>query len=326
MRSAISRQWSAWPRCLVVLLIGLAACTREPAGMPGTLEYDHITLPATAAEPLREVLVHEGETVAAGTVLLRQDGERLASRHAAAIEEVARARENLHLVEAGFRRESQQEARARLQAAEATARNALQQTTRVRQLVARGVLPAAQLDAAEAELAAAEAQVAAQRAAGELLAHGNRAQEIAAARAVLRGAEARVAELDVDSARLEVRAPRAGRIDSLPYKPGDQPPVGAPLAVMLVGEAPYARIYVPAPQLAAVRVGSRLEVQVEGSKEWRAGTVRAVRSQPTFTPYYALTGEDASRLAYLAEVQLSRDAAVLPAGLPLHARPVVDGR
>jgi HlyD family secretion protein len=47
------------------------------------------------------------------------------------------------------------------------------------------------------------------------------------------------------------------------------------------------------------------------------GTVRVVRSEPTFTPYYALTGQDATRLSYLAEIQLGPDAAQLPAGLPV---------
>ena len=42
-----------------------------------------------------------------------------------------------------------------------------------------------------------------------------------------------------------------------------------------------------------------------------------IRSEPVFTPYYALVGEDAARLSYLAEIQLGADAATLPAGLPL---------
>jgi HlyD family secretion protein len=42
-----------------------------------------------------------------------------------------------------------------------------------------------------------------------------------------------------------------------------------------------------------------------------------IRSEPSFTPYYALTGEDAARLSYLAEVSLGSDAAELPAGLPV---------
>ena len=42
-----------------------------------------------------------------------------------------------------------------------------------------------------------------------------------------------------------------------------------------------------------------------------------IRSEPSFTPYYALIGEDAARLSYLAEVSLGGEAAELPAGLPV---------
>jgi len=42
-----------------------------------------------------------------------------------------------------------------------------------------------------------------------------------------------------------------------------------------------------------------------------------VRSEPSFTPYYALSGDDAARLSYLAEVTLGNDAAQLPPGLPV---------
>jgi hypothetical protein len=41
-----------------------------------------------------------------------------------------------------------------------------------------------------------------------------------------------------------------------------------------------------------------------------------IRSEPAFTPYYALTGRDAARLSYLAEVELDASAAALPVGLP----------
>ena len=64
--------------------------------------------------------------------------------------------------------------------------------------------------------------------------------------------------------RLTVRAPRAGRIDALPFRAGDQPPVGAELVSMLVGDAPYARVFVPAPQRAQLKIGARFEVRVEG--------------------------------------------------------------
>jgi HlyD family secretion protein len=117
--------------------------------------------------------------------------------------------------------------------------------------------------------------------------------------------------------KLDVVAPRASRVDSLPYRLGDQAPVGAPLAILLAGDAPYARIYVPEPLRANVHVGDALKVFVGGRDRPLDGKVRMLRSEPVFTPYYALIGDDVARLSYLAEVELGADASSLPAGLPV---------
>jgi HlyD family secretion protein len=59
---------------------------------------------------------------------------------------------------------------------------------------------------------------------------------------------------------------------------------------------------------------------VQGVDGAFAATIRSLRSDPAFTPYFALTGDDASRLAYRAELVLEGDAAKkLPAGLPVQA-------
>jgi HlyD family secretion protein len=85
-----------------------------------------------------------------------------------------------------------------------------------------------------------------------------------------------------------------------------------------VGEAPYARVYLPAALRARVAVGSAAQVRIDGRDAPLPGRVRAIRSEPVFTPYYALSGEDAARLSWLAEVDLTgADAAGLPAGLPV---------
>ena len=120
--------------------------------------------------------------------------------------------------------------------------------------------------------------------------------------------------------KLAVVAPRAGVVDSLPYKLGDQAPVGAPLAILLVGDAPYARVYVPEPIRAQRRRRhERRSVFVDGTRRRHSpARVRMIRSEPSFTPYYALIGKDAARLSYLAEVELDDDKhAELPAGLPV---------
>ena len=46
--------------------------------------------------------------------------------------------------------------------------------------------------------------------------------------------------------------------------------------------------------------------------------MRYVSSEAAFTPYYALNARERSRLAYLAEVELTEaDATTLPTGLPV---------
>ena len=94
--------------------------------------------------------------------------------------------------------------------------------------------------------------------------------------------------------------------------------LGAPLAVMLVGDRPYARIYVPEPIRANVKVGDTARVFLDGRDAALQGRVRMIRSEPSFTPYYALIGEDAARLSYLAEVEITGDTGgELPAGVPV---------
>ena len=297
----------------------LAACAKQGPQALGTLEWDRITLPATASEPIAEITANEGQDIHAGDPVLRLDPAHAEARMHAAQQDVERLRQRLVELQHGARVETRGEARARLSAAEAVARNAEQQLLRTRALVRRQLLPAAQLDKDLATANAAEAEVNAARAASALLANGTRSEELAQAEAALNAAQAQVDAAQVDLARLSVRAPRAGRIDSLPYKVGDQPPVGAPLAVLLVGDVPYARIYVPEPMRADLRVGDDVSINLDGSDRSYRGKVRSLRSEPTFTPYYALNGKDAARLSYLAEVVLGADAAGLPAGLPVHA-------
>jgi HlyD family secretion protein len=77
-------------------------------------------------------------------------------------------------------------------------------------------------------------------------------------------------------------------------------------------------VFVPATVRTGVHEGQALALHVEGSeRQWHA-RVRSVARDPSFTPYYALTGDDASRLVYRAELVLTDEgAAALPAGLPV---------
>lgn len=303
-----------------LLAVLLAACQPPPPDALGSLEYDRISVPAPAAERIDAISVREGETVAAGAVLMRLDARRIDAQTRAAQADALRASEAAALLERGPRSEAIAQARAQLAAAQAQASEAASRYRRLEPLGRQRLVAAIDVDNARAASQSAAAQVQVMRQALDALLHGNRPEEIAQGRAAQAAAEAQAQAQQVTLDKLTVIAPRAGRIDSLPFKPGDQPGIGAPLAVMLVGDAPYARIYVPERLRADVRVGDAATVEVEGRDQRWQGTVRMIRSEPAFTPYFALTGEDAARLSYLAEVQLGEDARDLPAGLPVRVR------
>jgi HlyD family secretion protein len=306
------------------LLAGLAAlllagCSSPAPDALGTLEWDRITLPAPAAERIVAVDVREGQQVAAGTRLLQLELDRTRAQLQALQAQQQQSREALRELQAGPRREQIAQARAQLEAAQAQARDASAYYARVRPLGQRQLVAASDVDRARASAGDAQAQVRAARQALLELERGNRSEDVAQGEAALQASAAQVAEQTVTLAKLDLVAPRAGRVDSLPYKLGDQAPVGNALAIMLVGDAPYARLYLPEPLRARVKVGDAVTLTVAGRAQALSGRVRKVVSEPAFTPYYALTGSDATRLVYLTEVALGRDAAQLSAGVPVQA-------
>jgi HlyD family secretion protein len=297
----------------------LAACGAKAPQALGTLEYDRINLPAPAAERIVAMDAREGERVKAGQLLLKLDPAHTQAQLAAAEAQARQEQDLLRELQIGPRAEDIAKARANLAAAQAGARQARAYYKRLLGLKGQDFVSAADLDAARAAAGSADGQVGAMRAALDELLHGSRPEEIAQAQAALASAQANAQAQRVLLGKLQVVAPRAGIVDSIPYKLGDQAPVGAPLAILLAGDAPYARIYVPEQERANVHVGDEVTVHVDGREKALRGRVRMIRSEPVFTPYYALIGADAARLSYIAEVALGKDAADLPAGLPLHA-------
>lgn len=297
--------------------LALSACKGSEPQVLGTLEWDRISLPAPEAEKIVRIDVREGQQVAAGASLMQLELTRTQSDLAALQAQAQQSREALLELENGPRSEDIAQARANLSAAQAQAIDARAYYNRLQPLGRRQLVAASDVDSARAAADNAEAQVRAEQAALLELERGTRSEQIAQGRSALAAAEAQAATQAVSLEKLNVVAPRAGRVDSLPYKLGDQAPVGSALAILLVGDAPYARVYVPEPMRANVKVGQAARVFVDGREAAIGGRVRMIRSEPSFTPYYALSGNDAERLSYLAEVSLEKAGTDLPAGVPV---------
>jgi HlyD family secretion protein len=114
-----------------------------------------------------------------------------------------------------------------------------------------------------------------------------------------------------------------GRVDKLLVQVGERPATGTTVAIVLDDARVYARFYVPEFLRASVVPGKQLAVRVDGVTEPLRGTVRWVSADASFTPYFALTEHDRSRVSYLAELDLPQ-AAELPSGVPLVVLPPGD--
>jgi HlyD family secretion protein len=310
---------------LPMTLVLLAACHRDEAPPPllGTLEWDRIAVPAEVSEPITRIEVREGEQVSEGQLLLTLDARRTQAQLDAAQADVRRLTAALDELRHGARVETIEASRAALARTRAAAANARLARDRAAEIRKRGLNSQADLDNATAALRQADADASAAKANLAELLHGTRPEQLEQGEAQLAQAQANLTQLAITLERLSVRAPRAGRVDALPFKLGDRPPQGAAIVSLLVGDAPYARVFVPEAQRSGLRQGARFRVTVQGVEKTFDASATRIASEASFTPYYALTGDDASRLVYRAELVLEGSAArELPAGLPCQATAV----
>jgi HlyD family secretion protein len=283
----------------------------------GELASDRIELVAEVNEPILEILVAEGEAVTAGQLILRQDDTRTSARLREAEAAVGQARARLDELVRGPRQELIAQARANLAGANREIEFRRAQFQRAKDLLGKELASPQTRDSAKADLDAAEANLEFRRAQLEELLAGTTVEELAQAENALGQAEARRDSALVDVERHRLTAPVDGIFDSRLFEVGERPPAGQPVAVILGGRQPYARVYIPERLRAHVRPGTGARVTVDGMAAPIAGRVRWVAHEAAFTPYFALTERDRGRLTYLAKVDIDDQQERLPDGVPI---------
>lgn len=298
-------------------LLMLTGCQESDNGIAlGTVERDRVALTATAAEVVVDLPVAEGAPVKKGDVLVRFDDQRQRAEVARANAEVERADANLEKLENGAREEELAAAQAKVSGARAALLETEQNFDRAKDLRSRGTASQASYDAAVANRDAAQSNLKSAREQLRQLENGARPEDLAMAKAELVAAEASRDSAEKILSDLTVTASRDGVLDSLPWNLGERVTVGSPVAILLAGDGPFARVYVPEPYRVKIKPGDHLKVRIDGLDKELNGTLRWISSEPAFTPYYALNQEQRARLMYLAEVDLPASANDLPGGVP----------
>ncbi len=303
---------------IYLVLLLLTACDDLPQNIAlGTLERDRIAHTATANEVVVALPVPQGTLVTKGTLLVRLDNTLQKAQVDKAGAQVAQAEANLEKLRHGAREEEVAAARADVAGARAALVESKTNYVRILDLKKQKMVSQAELDKARAARDASQASLQSAQETLLALTNGTREEDLRAAEAILYAAVATLASENKRLADLTIIATRDGILDSLPWNLGERVTIGSPLAIVLAGKAPYARIYVPEPHRVKLKIGDKLLVHVDGIEKPITGYLRWIATESAFTPYYALNQEERSHLMYLAEVQLPDSEAGLPNGVPV---------
>jgi multidrug resistance efflux pump len=311
---------------LVVVAVALAAYalyrvrqSRAPYEWSGTVEARTIEVGSRVGGRVEQVLVREGDTVAAGQTLITLEKGDLPAQRLIAQGQLTQAEGALEKVASRTlptaRRAEIAEAQARVQAQQATVAKAKLDEARFRKLFEGGAGTRADADNATLAARNAEAQSSALRAQLDVLLHGT-PQDVKSAEGLVEAARGRLQQIDVMLDELAIRAPRPARVEALDLRPGDIIAPNAPAARLLEPAELYVRIYVPETQIGHVRPGQQVPITVDSFPNRSfAGRVESIASEGEFTPRNLQTADERADQVFATRVRIEDGLDVLRAGM-----------
>jgi len=302
-----------------IALLTLVACDSPDTGyrIVGQLESDRIEITAEVSEPIVERAVIEGQPVVAGQLLITQNTARIESQINEARANELQARARLDELIRGPRKELIIAAQANVRGAKDELEFRETDLDRAQQVHELNLASSELRDRAKAARDNAKANLENLQAKLDELLTGTTPEELRQAEEALSQADARIASLQIDLERHSSVAPVDSIVDSLLFEVGERPAIGQPMVILLSGQQPYARIFVPEAMRVRVMPGTSAKIFVDGLKDPLAGRVRWVASEAAFTPYFALTEHDRGRLSFAAKVDVLNADTRLPDGVPV---------
>src|SRR5579871_2019217 len=240
--------------------IGWLAAERLAATPPtgtlyGNVEIRQVDLSFNAEGTVTSMPKREGDRVKQGETIGQLDPATYQSALDLAMARRDAAQAQLDVLVAGTRPEEIDQAKANLAAAQASLANAEATFTRQQGLAATNATTKQLLDDARMGLDAARAKLDQAQAAFTQALNGPRAQDIAAARAQLRAAEATVDLARTQLERTRLVAPANGTIMTRVLEPGTVVLPGATIYSMALDDEVWVRAFAPEPLLPKLAPG-----------------------------------------------------------------------
>ncbi len=306
-------------------LLGACDASDEARRVVGELASDRLEITAEFSEPIVEIVTAEGAAVSKGQVLVRQDTSRAEARLAEVESALLQQQARLDELVRGPRSEQISAARANVEGATQELAFRRSELERVRDVHAKGLASAELLDSAKAAVDSAQANYKLVLAQLEERLAGTTIEELKQAEQAVKQVMARRDSAAIDLDRHVLKAPLDGLLDSRLFELGERPAPGQPVVIVLSGQQPHARVYVPEALRVRIKAGTEALIHVDGLDAAFEGRVRWIASDPAFTPYYALTERDRGRLSYVAKVDITEQRERLPDGVPVEVEFLLNG-
>ena len=289
---------------LVILLVllaaaGTAACLiyrKTPSGpedkavLYGNVDLRQVDLAFLISERIDSVLVDEGDTVVPGQKLATLETVRLRQAADEARQIAEAARQNYLRVKNGPRAEEIAQARANVQAAEATLNNAGMGSKRLEALAETKSISRQEADDAIASRQVAAANLDVARKQLELLLAGSREEDVAQALAQYNQAKASLTIREQNLKDAVLYAPGNGVVRNRILEKGDMASPQKPVYNISLNHTKWVRAYLTESQLGKVKPG----FPDTGFK----GTVGFISSVAEFTPKNVETPDLRTALVY----------------------------
>lgn len=312
------------PALLILAVSGAGAWwyTQRPAEnklltLYGNIDFRQASVPFNGSERIAEVLVEEGALVRKGQVLARLDTSRLLPQLMQTEATMAAQKAVVERLLNGTRKEEIAQARANLESSKADAVNAAAQYARRKALGPIAAVSQQDIDQAKAAAGVAVAKVDVAQNALKLAVIGPRSEDIAQAKAQLRGYESQVVLLRQQLADAELHAPFDAIVQSRLMEPGEMASPTKPVFSLATVGTKWVRAYIPEPGLGHVHHGVRAEIRIDSMPDRPLdGWVGFISPVAEFTPKTVQTEDLRTNLVYEIRILVNDADNVLRLGMP----------
>lgn len=288
------------------------ACLPPPPLATGYVEGEYVLIAPIETAQIAAIPVSRGDRIHFDQPLVlleRRDTEIATTQAEAALLE---AKSKLANISQGARSEKIATLQATLKAARFNAEEARRNMERQIQLNKRGTSSDSRLEHAQTAHDVAKAKVAELQANLAYIKLPARKDEIAAAKASVKKAEAALAHAQWRHTKRTLKASQSGYVVDVIRDLGEVAGPQAPVLSILPENGVKLRLYLPERELSSVSIGSLLTVECDGCKEQISARVSYISEGPEFTPPVIYSLENRQKLVYLIEARPISGQALKP--------------